>query len=622
MGSRKYIAALAFAALSGGSLCAQQTEEIVYIDGAKYRIYIAAKGETLYSLSKRYGVSIDDFVAANPALKEGLKAGQSLKIPCGDVAGEDKPAKAERRRKGKFVTHTVAKGETLYSISRKYGVAVETLIADNGNLDPAHIAVGQTLDVRKEKAGKVKQTEQPKEPERTSKESVKLAGVPAGEDYAYHVVHTGETAAQLAERFGTSEQELLALNGMRRSAEMKTGLIVKVPRAKAVQPQESAEPSVQEREQQKTAVAFRRLDEGKTAKVALLLPLGMNGTPSQNYMDFYRGFLLGMDAVRMQGISAEVDVFDTAHDYARVDEVVKSGGLEGADLIVGPVYEDLLTPVAEYAEQHAVPVVSPLANVAETKSDVVFQMSPNAATKYDKVRDLLDGSRQVVLIRSGATDKEFEREIVQALGETPYTVHEYIYEHPSVIERREKERERTGAEYVPAPSDLSPLLQGSGERVFAVLSENETDVDRVLAALASANISLTARSRSVAPFVVLGNNRWNRYKNIDRSIYFTDNVVMLSTYHVQRGEARVKELDGRYVEAFGSIPTLYSYRGYDAAVVFVRSLYGTMSEALAGERFEPLQTPYLFEANDESGVRVNKEWVRVEYHSNFTTTTK
>lgn len=626
MNHRKYIGALLFAALSCGGVLAQQptpsgAEPVVYINGTKYRIHIVAKGETLYSLSKLYGVSIDDLVAANPILKDGLKTEQVLKISSStERVAEAKPPKDEKRKKGKFLTHTVAKGETLYSVARKYSVSVETLIADNDNLDPAHVAVGQTLCVRKGKATKVEATESPKDNPKEQK-STNSGTTVFGDEYGYHVVHAGETAASIAERFGTSEQALLALNGMRQASEMEAGRIVKVPRTKAVQPEEAEqrEQIVSEQPKQKT-IEFGTLHEGNVARVALLLPLNANGAPAQNYMDFYRGFLLGMDAVRMQGISAVVNLFDTAHEYARVEELVKNGSLDGANLIVGPIYEDLMAPVVEFAEQHSVPVVSPLANMAEVKSGAVFQMSPEVETKYDKVRDLLDGSKRVVLIRSGATDKEFEREVLQALGATSYTTHEYVYEHPSAIERRQRECERTGATYIPGASDISPLLQGEGERVFVVLSEGETDVDRVLAALASANLSLTARSRSVVPFTVLGNNRWNRYKNIDRSIFFSDNVVMLSTYHVLHGEAGVREFDSRYVEAFGSIPTLYAYRGYDAATVFVKSLYGSMGNALEGERVVPLQTPYRFEAEGDGTVRVNREWVRVNYHSNFTTT--
>ena len=212
--------------------------------------------------------------------------------------------------------------------------------------------------------------------------------------------------------------------------------------------------------------------------------------------------------------------------------------------------------------------------------------------------------------------------------------HKYIYEHPSILEKREKEREKlrekmlaegldiTTLDETPSPSDMSPLLQGNEPTVIVITADNEVEVDRILAAIASANISLTARSQRVAPFVVFGNNRWNRYRNIDRSIFFTNNVTMLSTYHARRSDAKIQAFDKRFVEEFGALPSLYAYRGYDAAVVFVKSLYGTMETGLEGVLSMPLLTPYVFEENNATGVRINSQWIKVNYNSNFTITTE
>lgn len=311
----------------------------------------------------------------------------------------------------------------------------------------------------------------------------------------------------------------------------------------------------------------------------------------------------------------DLRLFNTGHDYDRINSLVADGSLDGSDLIVGPVYEDELFPVAKYAETNSIPVVSPLANISGTQSNAVFQMSPNYVSKYDKVRNLFDGSKRIVLISSDNTDTEFEAEILRIIGNTPYVRHKYVYEHPSIVERRIKSG---SSEY--SPSDLSPLLQDERESVFVILSDNETDTDRILAALASAKISLTARSRSVTPFSVLGNTKWNRYRNIDRSIFFANNVIMLSTYHAGRDNAKIREFDSRYASEFGAVPSLYSYRGYDAAVIFAESLYDGIETGLSGRRFIPLQTPYGFDADGDSSIRTNTEWVSVNYNNDFTTT--
>ena len=485
---------------------------------------------------------------------------------------------------------------------------MDTLIADNDNLDPSHVAVGRKLYIRKSEIGQTGAEEAKQE---LVKRSEAMSNVADG-DFAYHVVHSGETPSNIAERFGTTEQALLEINGMTNPSEMKEGLIIKVPKPNVLQAVETDEVQT---DGNCAPVSFRRLSSDDTAKISLLLPLSVKDKPSQNYVDFYQGFMIGLDAVRMGGHSVDLRLFNTGHDYDKINSLVADGSLDGSDLIVGPVYEDELFPVAKYAETNSVPVVSPLANISGTQSNAVFQMSPNHVSKYDKVRNLFDGTRRIVLISSDNTDTEFEAEILRIIGDTPYVRHKYVYEHPSIVERRIKSG---SSEY--SPSDLSPLLQDERESVFVILSDNETDTDRILAALASAKISLTARSRSVTPFSVLGNTKWNRYRNIDRSIFFANNVIMLSTYHAGRDNAQIREFDSRYASEFGAVPSLYSYRGYDAAVIFAESLYGAIETGLSGRRFIPLQTPYGFDADGDGSIRTNTEWVRVNYNNDFTTT--
>ena len=487
-------------------------QDIVVIDGAKYTIHDVVKGETLYSLARKHGTTVDEIVKANDVLAEGLKAGQRIKIPfCAE---------------------------------------------------PKHTRQHQ---------GKNKEVTQQQE-----------------------VAPQQEVAQPVESEMVTSVADSIA-----------TSTIPMVEQA-----------------------SFRTLREGDKAEVALLLPLGSEEQPAQNYLDFYRGFLIGLDSVRMAGHSVNLSLYNTAHDYNRVADIISSKALEKADLVVGPIYEDELIPVATALQSKSTPVVSPLANLTQSAGNNIFQMSPSQSTKLDKVRNMFDGSKRVVIISTDNIDKEFDAEVRSMLKDTSYVVeHKYIYEHPSIIEKREKEREKMRAEGLevdetPSPSDMSPLLRGEQPTVIVITANNEIEVDRILAAIASANIALTARSQRVVPFVIFGNNRWNRYRNIDRAILFTNNVTMLSTYHARRSEPKIKAFDRRFAKEFGALPSLYAYRGYDAAVVFVKSLYGTMEVGLEGEHSTPLLTPYSFESNPTTGVRINNQWIKVNYNSNFTITTE
>ena len=541
-------------------------QELVVIGGVKYAIHDVAKGETLYSLSRRYGVTVDDIKSANEALAAGLKAGQRIKIPVKSAAEKEQP---------KVRLHKVVRGETLYSLSKLNDLTVEELRAANPHVRKG-LKAGQLIEIPLKRV--------------VEKSAPTPAPTPAPQVEQPKVEQTQTDAT--------------------------TGATTPVAEEKREEPAKVEQ------------VALRTLKQGERAKVALLLPLGSEERPQQNYIDFYRGFLIGLDSVRMAGHSVSLELHNTAHDYHRVEQIISSGALNEVDLVVGPVYEDELIPVATALQGKGTPIVSPLANLTQTVSNAVFQMSPSPASKLEKVRELFDGTKRVVIVSTDNIDKEFDAEVRGMLKDTANVVeHKYIYEHPSVIEKREKEREKMReaglvVDDTPSPSDMSPLLRGEQPTVIVVTADNEIEVDRILAAIASANIALTARSQRVAPFVVYGNNRWNRYRNIDRAILFSNNVTMLSTYHARRSEPVIRSFDSRFVKEYGTLPSLYAYRGYDAAVVFVKSLYGAMETGLEGAHSMPLLSPYIFEADEKSGVRINNQWIKVNYNNNFTITTE
>ncbi len=596
-------------------LCAfavQKSGTIVYINGAKYYVHTVQPGETLYALAKAYAVGEQVIVANNPSAASGLRAGENIRIPY--VAKETAaPQLSEKKMRKTFTTHTVAGGETLYAISRRYEIPVKTIVEDNPSLDPIRLHPGQRILIRKKKIGS--------EDERGSREGWekyhRTLNSVAETGYAYHMVHAGETFYSISRRMGITEQELSRINGGLQPADLKAGAIIKVPapESAAQAPAEETaegqpEGGVADSLPQGPEVEFRALSPREPLDVALLLPMSVDGTANANYLEFYQGFLLGAGRVRDgQGYSANITLFNTERNPEKVAELVGSEAFRRSELIVGPVYEEELHPVVRFAEEHAVPVVSPLAHISRLRSDALFQLAPDPARKYEKFADLINGDRQVTMIVSERVDKEFEAEMLALLGDSPYVRHTYKYVHPSAIRDDE-----------PNPGDLTPLLENDKEHVFIILADNEVDVDRILAALASADTSIRSRGRTAPRFVVLGNARWNRYNNIDRTMFFKNRVAFVSTYHAKRDAQAVAEFDRAYIRAFGALPTLYSYRGYDAAAVFVPAMYNDIQYDMEGRSFTPLQSAYIFGPGADGGNHVNRNWIRVNYNADFTIT--
>lgn len=113
--------------------------------------YTVVKNDTLWDLSKKYGVSVSDLKKANGVSGHLIYVGQKLQIPAKSTKAV-KAAKATKTTSASTVdttstTHTVVKGDTLWSLAKKYGVSVSALMKAN-NLSSSTILIGQSLNLR------------------------------------------------------------------------------------------------------------------------------------------------------------------------------------------------------------------------------------------------------------------------------------------------------------------------------------------------------------------------------------------------------------------------------------------------------------------------------------------
>ena len=111
--------------------------------------YTVVKNDTLWGLSKKYGVSVSDLKKANGVSGHLIYVGQKLQIPTKSTKAT-KTAKISTSTSTvdtTSTTHTVVKGDTLWSLAKKYGVSVSALMKAN-NLSSSTILIGQSLNLR------------------------------------------------------------------------------------------------------------------------------------------------------------------------------------------------------------------------------------------------------------------------------------------------------------------------------------------------------------------------------------------------------------------------------------------------------------------------------------------
>lgn len=175
--------------------------------GKVFVVHQVDEKETLYSLSKRYKTTVAKIIEFNELEGNSIDFGQVLTIPYGDgIESQPISDKEEMAKSAGKNIHVVAKGETLYSISRQYQLSVEELKSMN-NLSDNNLALGMGLVVSSEIP----------EPSENSKGS---PGEVSGQIDTYlnqfekYLVQTGETLQGISTKLGNSVDSLKRWNDL------------------------------------------------------------------------------------------------------------------------------------------------------------------------------------------------------------------------------------------------------------------------------------------------------------------------------------------------------------------------------------------------------------------------
>lgn len=589
----------------------RRSESVVTIGGDRYYVHVVDKGETLYSLARLYEIPQEEIVKDNPQVKEGLKAGEAIKIR---ARGQGTGTLSGRKHSKTFDTHIVNQGETLYAISRRYEIPVSTLMEDNPGLDPARISIGQKLNIRKKSKGDASEEEIKREIEEYSE-----AFNSVSDSHKYHFVAKGETLYGIAGEYGVETQEIRSANGLQ-DDDIKEGDILIIPVAASSSPIPPGEDGGVEylypdslghadlgRSRDRIPVErlkVRDFGGGRgPLKVAMILPLQTEGGKGDNmFLDFYRGSLLALEQLRRDGVSADITLYNSGRSEEKVMRIVEDEAFDGTDIVIGPVYEECMFPVIDFAETTGAAVISPLATVDPECSPMLYQMAPSSAGKYDKLRDELDAERNIVYVTTGFPDNELDSLFRPMLPEGYATV---------------------AFSGKVATRPFNSLAQ-RGKNTFVVSCTDELTTDQILAALSSLQSNVVARGGSME-ISVIGSSRWSRFRSrVDKNLFFKLGVSFVTSYHADRSHQNVREFSRRYISTFSAIPTLYSYRGYDVArlAIGAAAAGGDYTEALNTYEGGLLQMPYGFEQEKEYGAFVNTQWALVKYHTDYTVEVK
>jgi len=319
-------------------------------------IHNVAAGETLFSIAKKYSVTVADLEKANSGKTSALSIGQQLIIPVkgSGVAAQAKVAEKDLAKKMEtaYMYHTVEAGETKFGIAKKFGMTVQLIEELNPEVKDT-LPLGFRLKLAKNEV--IAEAKVP--------EAAEAVVIPAATSYKTYTVQPKETLYSIMKSTGLNEEQLTALNPELKDG-LKEGMELKLPAGAYI------------------PVAGKATDLASTVvktspkKLAILLPFNMYRLESDTVkskqlrtdkllnltLDFYAGALVAIDSAKAMGLPLNVSILDAKETTKTSDVVSLKNSLNGSDAIIGPFFQNNAESTAALFPNAA--VISPLAKEA------------------------------------------------------------------------------------------------------------------------------------------------------------------------------------------------------------------------------------------------------------------
>lgn len=543
----------------------------------EYIIHKVESGQTIYSIAAHYNVSQKDLIKLNPGSEGILQIGQQLRIPK-QVSQTKEPQQGDK----KYKIHTIAKGETLYSLSLKYNVAAEHIIKANPNLSTVTFREGREIKIP---------INEPKIPIRQDKRIF----------YAY-TVKTGDTEYSLCHRFKISPEKLADINPNLKNG-LKAGMILHIPEENFANRTDGSGMALilNEEETEKLLKPDESIQNKDFIKAALFLPFSTS--KSDRFVEYYEGMLLAIHKLQEQGIFIDLHVFDST-ESSDVNNILQKNDLENIDLIIGGVNKEHIHSIAEFADKHQINYVIPFSSNNEevfTKSKV-FQVNTPHSFIYGRAADAfmhIHKNDNIIIINTAKADKDsFIKELSQKLdsNHVKYTIVNYSDNlNTEILDYLKLEQRNV---IVPNSGDMESL-QNILTHIRPLTVGEEIQY----------NISF------------FGYPEWQTYKPIIMSDLLRLDTHIYSNFFVDNVQKNAMAFYRNYQLWFGRRPMntypKYGMLGYDTALFFFNAmnLFGRNFEKNMKQiKQENLQTHFIFNRPNDNGGFVNVNLFIINYN--------
>ena len=328
-----------------------------------------------------YNISQADIVKLNPGSDDKIYVGRTLRIPRTDAGLQ------------KETFHTIAPGETLYRLTVKYNVSAKAICDANPGLSADNFRIGQVIRIPSATDAAA-----------ATADTQALSGMPAGNTAIQapvqsrcrdmHKVKRKETVFSISREYGITEAELIAANPeLRGENKIKKGsfLCIPYPSSPSATQQDTprqAAPSDSELFSENTR-SSKRINVIKAAVVLPFLPDGASKSESAKMVEYYEGFLMAVDSLKRTGTSIDLYTYSTGPATSSLNSILGKSEMKDMDIIFGPLHQQHIKPLADFADKHDIRLVIPFTSKDNTvfRNPSVYQINTPQSYLYSEVYD-------------------------------------------------------------------------------------------------------------------------------------------------------------------------------------------------------------------------------------------
>ncbi|MBR4388662.1 MAG: LysM peptidoglycan-binding domain-containing protein [Prevotella sp.] len=418
-----------------------------------------------------------------------------------------------------------------------------------------------------------------------------------------HKVKKSETIYGIAKQYGITQDQLIAANPEMKMPgyELKKGDYINIPEGQAAPATQAPQGT-----QNAPVVQPVQTSKSKLVKVGVMLPLHNNDGDGQRMVEYYRGLLLAFDRVAKDSIKVDVHAWNVPKG-ADIQNTLKEKGAAECDLIIGPLYTEMVKPLAEFCKANGIKLVIP------------FSIDGEPAKKYENVFQVYQSNEEM---DNMAIEKFSER---------------FVSYHPVIIDAQDpastkgkftsqlrKMLEKKGIKYSltslsTSENDFARAFDLSKPNIVILNTERSPKLNEAFAKL---NI-LTAANKNIN-VSMLGYTEWLMYIQPYQDLYFKYDVHIPTYFFYNATSRDTKWVEQSYTKKFNldmdvnGLPR-FALTGFDHGCFFIGGMaqYGAAFTGAKGQiAYKSVQTPLHFK-KEGKGYK-NANFMFVHYRTDRT----